>query len=63
MCRIIDKVVSEDIEPWNIENSFVRTKGRPHNKLSMFDRREGGNGSGLWEREILGNYNMRVDPF
>ena len=30
MHRVIEKVISEDIEPWNIEHSQVKSKGRFH---------------------------------
>jgi hypothetical protein len=61
MRKIIEKVVSEDIEPWNLEPSRVRNKYRPNFKFSAM---EGRISEGVeWEREALGCWNYRLEPY
>ena len=39
MREIIEKVVSENIEPWNLEHSNVGHKLKPYQKLSAIDQK------------------------
>ena len=39
MREIIEKVVSENIEPWNLEHSNIGHKLKPYQKLSAIDQK------------------------
>lgn len=61
MRKIIEKVVSEDIEPWNLQTPQGKHKNWLHCKFSALENRVFEEEE--WEREVLGEYNCRLEPF